>query len=198
MSRGFTLIELLVVVGVIAILAAMALPNFLNAQTRARVARVRADMRTLDTALNAYAVDERRYPLLRGTFTQTAVERLVPLTTPVAYLTTLPVDPFRHDSDYSNPTLSSYEPDVYLYNTGAAMFGVGTSNPYSSAQMRWSLTSAGPDNKLEYPYYAFAENFMIADRYLVYIYDPTNGTTSRGEIFRTGGNVAKPLPGLVQ
>ena len=52
--RAFTLIELLVVVAVIAILAAIALPNFLEAQTRAKVSRVAADLRTIATALETY------------------------------------------------------------------------------------------------------------------------------------------------
>jgi len=57
---GFTLIELLIVVAIIAILAAIAVPNFLEAQTRAKVARVKNDFRTLATAIEAYSVDWNR------------------------------------------------------------------------------------------------------------------------------------------
>ena len=59
-NKGFTLIELLVVVGIIAILASIAIVNLLHAQVRARVARVKADMRTLTTAIEAYSVDNNR------------------------------------------------------------------------------------------------------------------------------------------
>jgi prepilin-type N-terminal cleavage/methylation domain-containing protein len=48
---GFTLIELLIVVGIIAILVAIAVPNFLEALTRSNVARCKADMRSLTTAI---------------------------------------------------------------------------------------------------------------------------------------------------
>ena len=61
-AKGFTLIELLIVVAIIAILAAIAVPNFLEAQVRAKVSRVKADMRSLATAIEAYVVDNNVYP----------------------------------------------------------------------------------------------------------------------------------------
>ena len=60
-QKAFTLIELLIVVAIIAILAAIAVPNFLEAQTRAKVARVKNDHRTIATALESYFVDNNQY-----------------------------------------------------------------------------------------------------------------------------------------
>jgi prepilin-type N-terminal cleavage/methylation domain-containing protein len=63
---AFTLIELLIVVAIIAILAAIAVPNFLDAQVRSRVARVQSDMRMVATAIEAYRIDNNTYPVARN------------------------------------------------------------------------------------------------------------------------------------
>ena len=61
--HGFTLIELLIVVAIIAILAAIAVPNFLEAQTRAKISRAKADHRTIATGLETYQIDNNVFPL---------------------------------------------------------------------------------------------------------------------------------------
>src|SRR5437016_6541420 len=92
---GFTLIELLIVVAIIAILAAIAVPNFLEAQTRAKVSRVKADMRSMATAIESYRVDNNRFGRTQrpdATWTRTRVNSM--FTTPIAYITSVFPDVF--------------------------------------------------------------------------------------------------------
>jgi general secretion pathway protein G len=62
-SKGFTLIELLIVVAIIGIIAAIAIPNLLNAIDRGKQKRTMADLRSVGTAVESYAVDNNVYPV---------------------------------------------------------------------------------------------------------------------------------------
>jgi prepilin-type N-terminal cleavage/methylation domain-containing protein len=117
-KKGFTLIELLIVVAIIAILAAIAVPNFLEAQVRAKVSRAKSDMRSIATAIESYVVDNNRTPpfIARGATANLAgsvapnsllngpsvfyagtpgvSSRYQWVTTPIAYITSVFQDPF--------------------------------------------------------------------------------------------------------
>ena len=112
--KGFTLIELLIVVAIIAILAAIAVPNFLEAQIRSQVSRTMSDMRALATALESYRTDNQDYiqaykqtipgnqhwPSLGWLYAEWSNPNYDPrhvgfyLTTPIAYMTSIPLDQF--------------------------------------------------------------------------------------------------------
>lgn len=59
---AIVVVGLLVVVAVIGILAAIAIPNLLTAMQRSKQKRTMADMRSIATAVEAYAVDKKTYP----------------------------------------------------------------------------------------------------------------------------------------
>ena len=184
MNKGFTLIELLIVVAIIAILAAIAVPNFLEAQTRAKISRSRADMRTIATAFETYAIDNSKYPFDRDPrgWPNTLTDIM---TTPVSYLTQ-----HRSLSDTFRANQTNLDARRYRYynvlNHKTPSFacpfpsnGVwfNTKNAASPAaydiQNRefggWMLSSAGPDKNAETGANPIA-------------YEATNGTVSKGDI----------------
>src|SRR5205814_10472044 len=59
---GFTLVEIMIVVGVIALLAALALPGMLRARKRAQASRVKDDLRLIEAAVDQYAIETQRLP----------------------------------------------------------------------------------------------------------------------------------------
>ena len=62
-SRGYSLIELLITLVVIGVIAAISIPNLLAAIDKGKQKRTMADLRTVGTAAEAYAVDNGRYPV---------------------------------------------------------------------------------------------------------------------------------------
>lgn len=100
-SRGFTLIELLIVVAIIGIIAAIAIPNLLNAIDRGRQKRTMADMRSIGTAVESYAVDSNFYPRnLSGTVASTIATHVEPL-----YIKNVPrTDGWGGDFQYNDDT----------------------------------------------------------------------------------------------
>src|SRR3990170_2940428 len=93
-SRGFTLIELLIVIAIILISIAIALPNFLEAQIRAKVVRASADIRALATGQESYMIDWHPYTDDCFGQNQRPKPACVLLTTPIEYMREIPLDPF--------------------------------------------------------------------------------------------------------
>ncbi|MBI1292804.1 prepilin-type N-terminal cleavage/methylation domain-containing protein [bacterium] len=177
-KRGFTLIELLIVVAIIAILAAIAVPNFLEAQVRSKVSRVKADMRTIATGLAAYLVDHNLYPEDQDNNPFNADERgFFRLTTPVAYLTSLARDPFSDDTRGSNPNAADVAAFYVMDSAANNRLNRERTNAYV-------ITSLGPDRKDNIT--GDHEDFPFTGSYRSY--DPTNGTISDGDIMRFGGD----------
>ena len=57
---GFTLVEIMIVVAIIALLAAIAVPNFLRARKRSQATRILEDLRMIDSATDQYAIENNK------------------------------------------------------------------------------------------------------------------------------------------
>ncbi len=171
--RAFTLIELLIVVAIIGILAAIAVPNFLNAQIRAKVSRAMSDMRNISLALETYRLDNNGYPPWADLHPNHL--RYNRLTTPTSYMSSIPTDPF---ANFVNP--SDYE-------TWGTAYDYVDRDPTAWGHM-FRLNSWGPDGKNSY---AGARDYSSPQQACpngspIFIYNPSNGLNSYGDIVWVG------------
>ncbi|HPA46011.1 MAG TPA: prepilin-type N-terminal cleavage/methylation domain-containing protein [bacterium] len=176
-SGGFTLIELLIVVAIIGILAAIAVPNYLNARIRSQLARVQGDMKATTDALEMYRLDNNRY--IAG---YAGASEIWQLTTPVAYLHAVPKDYFQIKKDKRdiNPdsTDSSWE-----YTPSDGFKG-----------QSYMLSSIGPDRCCfigHADWWDGPKQWVTmggAKYYRNMIYNSSNGLISWGNIIVWGGD----------
>jgi prepilin-type N-terminal cleavage/methylation domain-containing protein len=260
--KGFTLIELLIVVAIIAILAAIAVPNFLEAQVRSKVSRAHSDMRSLATAIESYMVDNNGFPVATanaGNLTASTTfavatgdsnnqtlgsymncnyglasakaklgsgagnrcsfavragdpaavgnSGIMTLTTPVAYITSYPPDPFADTrglcfgythAGNSGWVLWSYGPDIdenaggqigqgVGYDTAVTNTGVpvpqvtALDKPFGTTLAPTTASSWGSN----YTYNPNSSNPSMTLLTAGFTYDTTNGSTSAGDVYRT-------------
>ncbi len=193
--RAFTLIELLIVVAIIAILAAIAVPNFLEAQTRAKVSRVRADVRTVATAMETYKIDNNKYPpmaeypfpsltgpwpSLHGQFSSRTPSWL---TTPVSHMTSLPNDIFV-PNQFKAPQEHWNRYIYFNYEEISRMTpGVVTWKGRNEQTGGYFFYSFGPDKNDNQ-----GAGTMPGLQGTYTRYDASNGTVSRGNIIRTAAS----------
>lgn len=162
------------------VLAAIAVPNFLEAQTRSKVSRTRADMRAMATALEVYYIDNNTYPAwtsevenswnagrhgMEGipTFHRGAPGGPNTLTTPISYLR----EPFE---------------DPFAIAPGATFGFISSGAPNPD----WIIFSPGPSGRFDIDPNQWRPGGLEANRDWLYnvSYDPTNGTVSAGDIWR--------------
>jgi len=105
-ARGFTLIEIMVVVVIIGLLAAIVAPNVIGNIDQAAITRARQDVRSIETALSLYRLDNFRYPSTdQGlqALVSNPGENAAPNWKSGGYLDRVPSDPWNNPYQYRNP-----------------------------------------------------------------------------------------------
>ena len=167
--RAFTLIELLIVVAIIGILAAIAVPNFLNAQIRAKIARVESDVHAQGIALETYNLDNNSYPE-----SQIPAPRLRRLSSPIPYIADVPQDVFGDPlvaAGYYHYVSRKHEPGWFEADWNSAHSFLTTSSGGTKVLktpggLMWHIRSMGPNKQLDYGF----------------PFDSSNGLASVGDI----------------
>lgn len=191
MNRAFTLIELLIVVAIIGILAAIAVPNFLNAQMRAKVSRTVSDMKALHTSMEMYFLDNNYYPPDYDSGRVPNVSNpgnemlsYSRLTTPVAYMGSVPLDAFyigpQGQSQFQNATNKA----IPLFQYAGPFDGQLSPRPaWKPSNTIYTMTSIGPD---QVDQAAWSQpHDMVSPR----LYAASNGLTSLGDIYTSNNGV---------
>lgn len=189
--HGFSLRELFAVVVVIAILAAIAIPAYIQAQVRTKLVTVKQDNRTLHDAIGRYYLDRDDYPV-GSPETHTAVTqqskypaavqpeqrntgyRLIVLTTPYPYITHLPDDPFQGASDLYDRKYMYYLPKLWRHG------GMGVTQ-LRLWETKYETVGSGPDR-------VFNLDSEGVD------YDPSNGLFSSGDLHFYGPGFLESNP----
>jgi type II secretion system protein G len=178
---GFTLIELLIVVAIIGILAAIAVPNFLNAQIRAKISRAVSDMKTLETALEMYRLDSNDYPPANQAIVPGSGDNYHPneirfyrMTTPIAYISSVPKDPF---ATYANPSDFAQWGWAYDYVNN---YGGNHNGGWGHV---WRINSWGPDGINSW---GGQRDGSCVNGKPNFLYQTSNGLLSYGDIVWVG------------
>jgi general secretion pathway protein G len=127
-EQGFTLLEIMVVVVIIGLLVAAVAPQFIRQIDTAEINRAKTDLRSIETSLNLYRLDNFRYPS-----TSDGLEALVTnpgeATAPnwKQYLPKVPVDPWQRPYQYASPgQRGGGDFDVFTFGADGQEGGEGT------------------------------------------------------------------------
>ena len=190
MKHAFTLIELLIVVAIIGILAAIAVPNFLNAQIRAKVARTVSDMKALVDGFQMYYLDRGDWVpdydgLGLGSGFGSEARTYYALTTPVAYMNQIPLDVWVRTDQFVEIQGKKEKFYEYWGHRSGDDTRFLLSKKYN---IGYIMRSIGPDLQLQG---AGWEDF--GERRYGWAYHPSNGLNSLGDFVATNRGVENQL-----
>lgn len=186
--KGFTIVELLIVIAIISIITAIAVPNFMSANIRAKVSGAKSEMGSIAITLEDYKIDKGVYPLQTdsgldpdeiadagssiGASTVAGLGKLIYPTTSdtiEVYLSKIPGDPFNNKGEEDwNGTTGAHN-HHYSY--------------FTSGDQCWALMSWGPDRNSQVESYTEAKNAVNNGTDL---YNQDEGITSGGDIIIIG------------
>jgi len=187
--KAFTIVELIIVIAIISVITAIAVPNFMSANIRAKVSGVRSEMGSIAIALEDYKIDNKSYPSqpedsglgpdeiaeADKSISETTVAGLGKLIYPTTsdktevYLSRIPGDPFNKKGE------EDWDGDSEAHNHHYSYF--------TSGDQCWTLVSYGPDKDGDITDYDSAKNAVNNGTDL---YNPNNGISSGGDIVIIG------------
>ena len=204
---SYALVELLIVIAIIIIISAIAVPNLISANIKAKVKGIKSEMGSIAIALEDYRIDDEagNYPIQPGPGYDPDViaqpniafddhddaiglgELIFPegASDPV-YLYRIPGDPFNDSGEEEWNGTSGAHNNHYCYFTADA------ERQSSSTEAKyWALVSYGPDKDQNIDSYTKAWNAVDPNApnhntYKNLVYDPDNGITSSGDIVIIG------------
>ena len=125
-EQGFTLLEIMVVVVIIGLLVAAVAPQFIRQIDTAEINRAKQDLRSIETSLNLYRLDNFRYPSTSeglDALVTNPGENVAPNWKP--YLRDIPLDPWQQPYHYASPGQRGGDFDVFTYGADRQEGGEG-------------------------------------------------------------------------
>ncbi|MBI1390250.1 MAG: prepilin-type N-terminal cleavage/methylation domain-containing protein [bacterium] len=200
--NAFTLIELLIVVAIIGILAAIAVPNFMNARMRATIARIQGDQQAVATAVEMYMTDNSAFPSPelasddQGNLTTWPYYVPDKLVKPIAYLSDAKLyDPLGRPLDGLPRLVSRYRFKVFGTQTRDNLPGKNSAGAREAKKVlgEYMIVSHGPNRWLDLPK-NFGDGANATDWFWL-PYDASNGLLSPGDITRGQSGPVRGFPG---
>jgi general secretion pathway protein G len=137
-QSGFTLVEIMVVVVILAVLGALVVPKLIENVDIARVKRAQSDIRSIQTALDMYRLDNFKYPTteqgLQALVKQPADATLTNYRTE-GYLPALPKDPWNNPYQYASPGVDGKPYEIMSFGRDGKPGGEGYDADISSTTL---------------------------------------------------------------